>query len=119
MDRLGVYGVGVIANVDNGRPRPKFFRERRTEQDKLIEIGEPFRDETAGGTEAPEERSGMDQLGCNSGGGQSFEHHGREPLHTLLAIERVITDQQNHCSVRRRSPAGVNDPQKPSGVEDV
>ena len=27
---------------------------------------------------------------------KAFEHHHRESLHALLAIERVVTDQQNH-----------------------
>ena len=95
-DRLCIHGVGMIANVDHGWTLPEFSRERGTEENKLVEISEPLGDERARETESTKKRFRTDDLGGNPGGGQSREHHDRESLHALLAIKRVIIDQQNH-----------------------
>src|SRR5205814_7261315 len=63
---------------------------------KLVEIGQPLGDEPTRETESTKKRFRTEDLGRNSRGGQSLEHHDRESLHALLAIKRVITDQQNH-----------------------
>ena len=92
----GIHGVGVIANVDEGRRGAEFRPQAPGEEDELVEIAEPFPDERAREAEPSEERLGADQLRGHAGGGESFQHHGAKTLHALLSIGRVVTDQQNH-----------------------
>ena len=93
---LCVDGVRMIADMDNRRPVAQLFREGWPEQNELVQIGQPLCDEPSCVTKAAEKGPGLNQLRGNTGSGQSIQHHDRKALHALLAIERVITDQQNH-----------------------
>jgi hypothetical protein len=82
----------MIADMDECRPFAQFFCESSPEEKKLIQVTEPFRNETTGITETAEEGGRLYELRGNPGRGQSQQHHHGKPLHALLSIERVITD---------------------------
>ena len=95
-----VHRVGVIANVNDGRPLPsEAAAQLARKQNELVDVTQPFGDETPGGAKFPEERLRRDQFRRDSRIGKAVQHHRSETLHALLPIERIVTDQQNHCCI--------------------
>ncbi len=101
VDLAAVYRVRVIANVHDGRPLGESHPQPAREQNELVDVTKPFRDEAAGAGKLSEERPRRDEFGGDTGSCQTLQHHRSESLHTLLPIERVVTDQQNHWFGRR------------------
>src|SRR5438874_6265097 len=100
--------IRMVADVNDGRPpRRDFFSELSPKENKLVDIPEPLRYETARRAKVSQERSRLDQLRGSARGGQAIEHHRGEPLHAWLSIERIITDQKNHRSCAARPKNGA------------
>src|SRR5437763_2993554 len=72
-NRPGVHRIGMIADVNERGPLAKVARERDAKENKLVQVGEPLRDEAAGKTEPSQEGPWSDQLCRHSGGVQSLE----------------------------------------------
>lgn len=95
-DVSAIHGVGMIADVNEVDCRRKFSFQLAGEKEKFVEITEPLCDQRTGESKPTEKWSRLDQLGRHARRGQPAEHHHREPLHALLLIGRVITDQKDH-----------------------
>jgi hypothetical protein len=83
--------------MDHRRRSFQFAPQPPGKENVLIDVSQPLRDKAARISKAPEERPRLDQFRRDTRGGQAIEHHHGEAMHALLAIERVVTDQQNHC----------------------
>ena len=94
------------------RSASESFPQLPREQNEFVDVCEPFADETMRAKKFSEDRRWRSYFCGNARGSESLQHHGRESLHALLAIERVITDQQNHWYDRYRQPGGEYDRQK-------
>src|SRR4029077_6780156 len=91
-----VHRVGVIANMDNFRSRGESSAQLPRKQNELVDVSEPFAEKILRAKKFSKNWRRRSDFWGNSGGRQSLQHHGGESLHALLAIKRVITDQQNH-----------------------
>src|ERR1700704_1013382 len=65
----------------------------------FINIAQPFSNEATQKSKITQTRLRADDLSFDPARGQALQHHGAEPLHALLLIGRIITEQQNHWVV--------------------
>src|SRR4051812_714857 len=86
----------MIANVDQTWSLRQSAAKLPAKENEFVEVSHPFGNEATGELQPAEQRWRLDDFSLNTGGGQTIQHHGREPLHTLLAIQGVVTYQQNH-----------------------
>src|SRR6266403_1406728 len=104
----GIHRIGMIVNVNDGRPqRRDFFSEPWPKENELVDIRQPLRHEAAGPANLSQERLRLDHLRGNARRSEALEHHRGEPLHALLPIERIVTNQENHRSREARPKNGA------------
>src|SRR6516162_570245 len=89
--------IRMVTDVDNylrsfGDSPPQL----KWKEDVFVDVTQPFSDESANKTNATKNRLRPDDLRFDSVRAQALQHHGAEPLHALLLIGRIITEQQNH-----------------------
>jgi hypothetical protein len=106
----------VIANVNQGRHSFQLGPQSPRKEDELIDVSQPFRDEAARISKASQERLRLDQFCRDARRDQAIQHHLGKALHALLAIGRVVTDQQNHCFDGVVQQDRAYDRHRPSGA---
>ena len=87
----------MIADVDERRSRRQFAPESPAKQNEFVDVAEPLCRRRTKGADSSEHGRWSNELGLNATLAQAVQHHRIESLHALLLIERVVTDQQNHC----------------------
>src|SRR5580704_328557 len=96
----GVHRVGMIANVNNGSALTESRPQLTREQNEFVDVSEPFAEKISNSEKFSKNWSRRCDFDGNPGRDQSLQHHRGETLHALLAIKRIITDQQNHWCAR-------------------
>src|SRR6266513_3102813 len=87
---LRINSIGMIADMHDPGVRCQFSAEVKRKNNVLVDVTEPFGDESAAGANFSEKWSRPNEFGFDAGGAQALKHHRIETLHALLLIGRII-----------------------------